>query len=243
MVSRSNETQSYVVRPGDSFWGLAQRFHTTVPEIAAANPGQNAAHLRIGQTLQIPADYIAPSTPSVPRPGQGAAALRDQLRLLWTQHVYWTRMVILSIAFSTPDAAATAQRLLQNPKDFEALFRPFYGAAVAAEFADLLTAHLNIAAALVKASKAGDSAAAAAAERQWYQNADEIAAFLNRINPFCPQQEWKEMMHRHLALTQNEANEILTQKYEESIRTFNQIEQQALKMADVMAQGITRQFS
>ena len=48
---------------------------------------------------------------------------------------------------------------------------------MAARFDSLLTSHLVIAAELVKAAKAGDSRAAADAERRWYANADEIAAF------------------------------------------------------------------
>jgi LysM repeat protein len=39
---------------GDTFYGLAQRFNTTVAAIAAANPGVNPNLLFIGQTLCIP---------------------------------------------------------------------------------------------------------------------------------------------------------------------------------------------
>ena len=64
------------------------------------------------------------------------------------------------------------------------LLKPFYGNRIAARFSNLIREHLVIAAELVKAAKAGNQKAAAAAERRWYANGEEIAEFLSRINPF-----------------------------------------------------------
>ena len=80
--------------------------------------------------------------------------------MLWEQHVVWTRLTIISIVFSLPDVDLLTNRLLRNPKDFEALLRPLYGDRVASWFADLFTSHLVIAAELVNAAKAGDTRAA-----------------------------------------------------------------------------------
>lgn len=120
--------------------------------------------------------------------------------------------------------------------------KPFYGENIAAAFAELFTRHLTIASELVRAAKAGDIAAAADAERRWYANADEIAAFLSRINPYWSVQEWQKMLYDHLAMTKAEAVAILTQKYEDGINIFERIEQEALVMADAMTQGLIRQF-
>src|SRR5689334_12914009 len=132
------------------------------------------------------------------------------MRLLWEQHVVWTRLTILSIVFGLPDVDLVTNRLLRNPKDFESALKPFYGDKIASEFADLFKSHLVIAAQLVKAAKAGDNKAAANAEKNWYANADEIAAFLGRINPFWSEKDWKTMLHEHLALTKSEAVAMLT---------------------------------
>ncbi|HEY8348961.1 MAG TPA: acetylglutamate kinase [Clostridia bacterium] len=169
-------------------------------------------------------------------------ALNNQLRLLWEQHVVWTRLTIISMVFDLPDVDPVTGRLLRNPKDFEALLKPLYGDGTAARFADLLTSHLVIAAELVKAAKAGDTGAAADAEKRWYANADEIAVFLGSINPCWSARQWQAMLREHLALTKSEAVNILTGKYAEGITVFDQIEKQALEMADVMVNGIIRQF-
>ncbi len=238
-----NGFYSYTIRPGDYLWLIARRLHTTVEEITAANPGIDAGNLMIGQTIHIP-NRCSPE-PAQPLSGgisRAEQTLSNQMRLLWEQHIYWTRMAILSTIFGSPDEKAVVDRLLQNPKDFEAALSPYYGEDNAAKFAELFTAHLTIAAELVQAAKAGDSAAADDAEKRWYANADQIAAFLGEINPNWSAQNWQKMLYDHLAMTKTEAVELLAQKYEDSIDTFDNIEQQALEMADMMTQGITKQF-
>jgi LysM repeat protein len=47
-------TFPYVIKAGDTFYLLAQRFHTTVAAITAANPGVDPYNLQIGQTICIP---------------------------------------------------------------------------------------------------------------------------------------------------------------------------------------------
>lgn len=237
-------TYPYAVQSGDSLWLIAQRFHTTIQEIASENPGLDINNLYIGQTICVPQGYRQmPAQPMPTGVSETEQTLSNHMRLLWEQHVYWTRMVILSIAFGLPDAEFVTNRLLRNPKDFEIALRPFYGEDIAAKFAELFTSHLTIAAELVKAAKAGNSAAAADAEKRWYGNADQIAAFLGSINPYWSMQEWQKMLYNHLAMTKTEAVDILTQKYADSISMFENIEQEALAMADMMTQGIAKQFS
>ncbi|MCO7176773.1 acetylglutamate kinase [Sporolactobacillus kofuensis] len=170
------------------------------------------------------------------------AELRNHLRMLWEQHVFWTRLVISGIVFDLPDLKSTTNRLLRNPKDFEQALAPLYGPAIASRFASLFTEHLVVAAQLVQAAKAGNNTAAAEAEKKWYANADQIAAFLGSINPYWSAKDWQTMLYNHLEMTKTEAVNFLTKKYEDSVTVLDQIEQQVLQMADVMAYGIARQF-
>jgi len=170
------------------------------------------------------------------------AELSNTLRRLWMEHVFWTRLFIVSAAFSLPDLQAVTDRLLQNPADFAKELKPLYGEAKAAQFKRLLTDHLLIAAALVNAAKAGDTEEAEKQRRLWYQNAESIARFLASINPFWSEKEWRNMLFEHLRMTEDEAVLILTMEYEKSIKVYDQIQAQALDMADVMTCGIIRQF-
>lgn len=168
--------------------------------------------------------------------------LRNQLRMLWEQHVYWTRFFIISTAASLPDLGDVTNRLLENPNDFGAAFTPFYGARIANRFRELLREHLMIGGDLVTAAKNQDMAKVDEDRIKWYQNADEISAFLAQINPYWQESNWKTMLYDHLEMTEQEATLRLAGRYAEDIQMFDQIEQEALKMADYMAEGIIRQF-
>lgn len=178
------------------------------------------------------------------RGGLTGAQLRvsNTLRRLWTEHVLWTRFFIISTAFDLPDLTFVTQRLLQNPHDFADALSPLYGEETAKRFDTLLTDHLLIAAALVNAAKAGDTSEADKQRKLWYANADKIANFLASINPFWRQRVWKDLLYRHLRMTEDEAALILTGQYNQSIKVFDDIQAEALKMADVMTCGIIRQF-
>jgi hypothetical protein len=168
--------------------------------------------------------------------------LANTIRRLWMEHVMWTREFIKSAAFNSPDIDAVTSRLLRNPSDFANLLRPFFGTQNTMIFENLLTDHLEIAAQLVKAAKAGDSAGAAEQRKKWYLNADEIAAFLHDINPCWSRKIWQDLFYEHLRMTEDEAVQILTGQYEASTAQFGAIEDEVLKMADYMVRGIVRRF-
>lgn len=234
----------YTIQPYDSLWLLAQKYDTNVDSILSANPGLDLNFLPIGKSIYIspgfrnyPQDIMKPPVVS-----NTQISLRNHLRMLWEQHVTWTRLVIVSMVFGLPDVDLVTNRLLRNPKDFQAALRTFYGDMNASKFANLFTSHLAIAGELVKAAKAGNKRAAADAEKRWYANADAIALFLSRINPNWSQSDWKTMLYEHLAMTKSEAVDMITKKYAAGIDQYDDIEKQALKMADAMAGGIVKQF-
>ncbi|UQZ37706.1 acetylglutamate kinase [Paenibacillus sp. PK3_47] len=164
------------------------------------------------------------------------------MRMLWEQHVAWTRMAITSLVFGLPDTDAVLARLLQNAPDMGNAFKPFFGENIGNTYTRLITEHLSIAADLVKAAKAGDTSSAAAAEKKWYANADEIISFLSSILSYLPKEEFKKMFYEHLALTQAEAVAMLNKDYKASIQIYDRIERQALMMADMIRNAILLQF-
>jgi len=200
--------------------------------------------------------YYRPYTPqriAVPRSEESNAqhnaciskagmALNQTFRTLWEQHVAWTRMLIISIAEGLEDEQAVTERLLRNPSDMAEVFRTYYGDKIASQFSKLFTEHLVIASELVKAAKAGDQKAAADAEARWYENADELATFLNRINPYWPKSVVLPMLQEHLKMTKEEAVQRLNKNYKADIATFDKIEKQALEMADAFTTGLIQQF-
>ncbi len=174
--------------------------------------------------------------------GSRQTELFGAMRLLWSQHVYWTRFFIISTAENIGDINEVTERLLKNPVDFAAVLKPYYGMRKAQKFQTLLTEHLKIGGDLVNAAKNADSARADELRRQWYENADDIAAFLACVNPFWCENKWRRMLYSHLDMTEKEAGLRLNREYRKDIAMFGQIEAEAMKMADDMSAGMIRQF-
>ncbi|WP_028558782.1 hypothetical protein [Paenibacillus pinihumi] len=168
--------------------------------------------------------------------------LNRKLRALWEQHIYWTRLTVNSIVGKLPDVEPTTNRLLRNPDDFAAVLSVYYGPELASDFAKLFREHLTIAAELTTQLRDGKTKEAAETEKRWYANADAIAAFLARINPYWSQKEWQQMLYEHLKLLTEEVAARIAGDYVKNVATNMEIEPQALEMADMMTTGIVQQF-
>lgn len=176
-----------------------------------------------------------------------AQAFHDAMRKLWEDHITWTRMVIVDFLAdpngTLPDTQASVDRLLQNQVDIGNAIKPFYGDEAGNHLTDLLTQHILIAAEILQDAKAGDTAALNDAVARWYANADEIAAFLNSLNPeFWPLDQMQEMMRMHLDLTLQEAVTYLHGDYAGSVAAYEQVHLEILEMADMLSTGIIEQF-
>ena len=168
------------------------------------------------------------------------------MRKLWEDHIVWTRQYIVSAATLPGDLAdigPTTDRLLANQTDIGNALKPFYGEAAGDQVTALLRDHILTAAQLVAAAKAGDAAGVEQASAAWYANGDDIAVALNGLNP----RHWdlhhlKVMMKAHLDRTLEEAVARLQGRYADDIAAYEAIHADILEMADMLSDGIVRQF-
>jgi LysM repeat protein len=234
---------TYRIQPGDNYWLIAQRYHTTVGNLMKANPGVNPYYLHVGQYISIPISQPAAQYARQNQSySQKAVDLLSDNRSLWEEHVAWTRMTIISLVFKLPDLDFVIARLLQNATDMGEMIKPLYGEAAATRYSTLIKEHLLFAADLVKAAIAGDQQAAMAAEKKWYANADEIAAFLNKVNPYLPEEKVREMFYHHLDLTKQEAVSMINKDYQKDIAIYDEIEKQAREMADTISKAMIKLY-
>lgn len=168
--------------------------------------------------------------------------LLEQMNLVWEQHIMWTRMLLISIAENLKDLDATQNRLLRNPRDIADIFRIYYGNNVANEIQRLLTEHLTIGKELIVALKNKDNEKANMLNTNWYKNADKMAEFFSRINPFYGKEEVRQMFYEHLKLTTNEVNARLKGNYVEDINAYDLVQREILKMSKFFVNGIINQF-
>ena len=168
--------------------------------------------------------------------------LRDDMRKLWSDHVIWTRQYINAAVANEPTAAPAAERLMKNQEDIGKAIVPFYGEAAGTKLTDLLKQHITIAVDLVKAAKSGDKAKLTDGDKRWHDNAAEIATFLSGANPNWNKEAVLAMLNEHLTLTTEELTTRIEKKWAENTAVFDKIYDQALMMADAMADGIIKQF-
>jgi hypothetical protein len=171
-----------------------------------------------------------------------AAALKQDMRRLWTDHVVWTRDYIIAAVGDQPDAPAAANRLMKNQEDIGGAVAKFYGAAAGQQLTTLLKEHISIAVDLIKAAKAGDKAGQQAADANWQQNGVAIAEFLSKANPNWPRATLVDMMQGHLSTTTTEVVARLNKNWDADVRAYDEVYRHILMMSDALADGIIKQF-
>jgi len=169
--------------------------------------------------------------------------VRAAMRQLWDDHVFWTRLYIVSALGDLPDKQVTTERLLRNQTDLGNAIKPFYGDAAGTKLTALLRDHILIAADIVTAAKAGDAAKLESSKTRWVSNADDIASFLSTANPsHWPAADMKTMMREHLDLTTAELTARLQKDWAADGAAFEKVRTQILRMSDMLADGVAAQF-
>jgi hypothetical protein len=229
-----------VTRPIPLFVTALVAFFSAMGALAVSNGGAHA-HGNDAHHADLASTAITVSkTPTATKKG---LALHDGMRKLWEDHITWTRLAIISLEGDTPDTDATVTRLLRNQADIGDAVKPFYGEAAGNELTQLLREHILIAADIIVAAKAGDSAQLAAAQESWVANADEIAALLHSVNPRnWPLDVMKDEMHMHLQLTTEEAVAHLQGDWDADVAAYDKVHDHILHMADLLSNGLIKQF-
>lgn len=205
--------------------------------VAAATPAREPA--------QPPAPSPMPPTPTaaVSAPRIDPLVFQQAVRKLWEDHVTWTRVYIISALAGLPEADTAAQRLLQNQVDIGDALKPFYGDPAGSQLTALLKDHILTAAGLLAAAKSGDNAKVESVSKSWYDNANQIAGFLNSANPDgWPLSDMQSMMKTHLDLTLEEATARLKGDWAGDVAAYDKVHAEILGMADMLAEGIIQQF-
>jgi len=196
------------------------------------------------------------------------SAPQPSMRQLWSDQVFFTRRYIIAALRGSPvsealvrmlhgavppiatapgvrdlvphfgpgDAAAI--RLLENVEAMGEALVPHFGKKAGTAFTHLLRQHILIAVQLVSAARSGNISKFKLEDERWIANADEIADFLNRLNPSWPRHEVARRLQLLLQLTKDEAVARVTGDVDGERRTFDRIYSEAMELADVLTTGL-----
>lgn len=180
--------------------------------------------------------YIQPAACSCNQ--MKVSELHENMRKAWRQHVYWTRMLITSIAEDRDDLSTIKTMLMQNAEAIANVFAPYVSMEAAKEITALLSEHLQIGGDLITALKDNDMDKAEGLNKQWYANADKIAEVLSNLNPKYDKEKLCDMLYEHLDLVKKQTDAHLQKDYPAEFRIFDRMEEDAEKMADYLAEGL-----
>ena len=169
-----------------------------------------------------------------------AAVLRD----LWVGHIFWVRNLSIAI-FNTNDAAMKAAegQAVSNAKSIAATIEPFYGAAAKEVFFKLLAGHYGAVKAYLVATASGDASAQANATQSLTSNAEEIAIFLSKANPYLQKDALHSLLLAHGGHHIRQIQELKDRKYDAEAKTWEDMKNHIYQIADATADALAKQFT
>lgn len=169
-------------------------------------------------------------------------SLRLAMRKLWEEHIGYTRNFIITTLAGLLDQPALIQRLLRNQDHIGSAIKPYYGDAAGSQLSQLLREHINIAADIVVAAKAGDATLVRSKQQEWTANGVAIAVLLSGANINWARADLENMLQRHLDLTTRAVVARLGADWEGDIRAYDEGHEHMLMFADTLSIGIINQF-
>lgn len=171
-----------------------------------------------------------------------AFELKTAMRKLWEDHITWTRVYIISALAGLEDLSAATERLLQNQVDLGNAIKPLYGEDAGNQLAALLKDHILIAAQVVAAAKKGAEQELKDSSKKWYENADALAEFLSKANPYADKKVLQDFLYTHLVLTTGEVTSRLKKEWKADIDFYDKGHEHMLMFSDALVDAIVKQF-
>lgn len=164
-------------------------------------------------------------------------------RELWIQYFIWMTDYLNNIVCVFGNTSFIIGRIKEALQNFVTEFEKYYGHGNAITFEIFLINHLNYATNLLNAIKVGDIRKASAARTEWYKNADDIVNLFSTINPYWSKQELQNLIYDHMRLVENQFIYRLNNKCITEIIRDENVNNQILKIANYMTEGILQQFN
>ncbi|WP_332632381.1 glycosyltransferase [Halalkalibacter flavus] len=204
--------------------------------------------LLMGMILLIPLIMFAGSISTYAKNqeqciSQTEVKFENEFRRLWIDHVLWTSNYITSATTAgAEDQKQVLSRLLKNQEDIGNAVKPIYGEEAGNKLTDLLKEHIVIAGKIVDAAKSGNETLVNQLNKEWYKNAEEIAAFLSSANPYLENEDLKKLLFMHLELVANDLSASLVKDWDARIVAIDEGVTHIILMSDAISAGIVKQF-
>lgn len=174
---------------------------------------------------------------------QKQVQFQNDFRRLWIDHVLWTSNYITSATTAgAEDQKEVLNRLLRNQVEIGDAIKPLYGDEAGTKLTNLLTEHIEIAGQLVNAAIDNNESSVDELNKEWYRNADDIAAFLSSANPNLSQDELDDLLETHLKLVADDLEASINKDWDARIESIDEGVSHIIMMADTISKAVIKQF-
>ena len=152
---------------------------------------------------------------------------------LWVHHLLYTRLVVMAFLSDDKSINSLMNRLMKNQHDIGDLMGIKYGSKVGHTITNELVKHITIAGSVLAAVKANDKAAQTKSIKEFYDNANNIGVYLDKLmytNVFA------HHMKMHIETLVNDVIAYSTKQYDSDIKLLDTYVNAGLDMAFDMAQ-------
>jgi hypothetical protein len=168
----------------------------------------------------------------------------ESLRELWLGHIFWVRNVSIAAIDRNDLAAKVAeQQAVANAKAIAASIEPFYGAPAKESFFKLLAGHYGAVKAYLVATVAGEPVAQGRATQTITSNAEEIAIFLSKANPYLPKDAVNALLLAHGSHHIQQIQQLKDRQYEAEAQTWEEMKNHVYQIANATADALAKQFA
>ncbi len=168
--------------------------------------------------------------------------LSNLLRRYWSDNIHWTRGLYISTLFDLENKPYIERRMLRNATDISNVFRFLYGDAVAERIERILSEYTTTFFEMSDALAHQDMDTANKLYQRLFEQLDELVQVLGNTNRYIDKEELRVMLYDLLYLSQEEASQIYSRQYQESIDQYDEIYDQATRIADYLARAIIEQI-
>ncbi len=168
----------------------------------------------------------------------------SQMNLIFNARIYyrrlttWTRAYILSKYFQMGSTEDMFGRLFLESLDIGEMLRIIFGRLYSEQYGHLLSQFVILLHSLLSAQQEGNTEAIAHNVERMYKNVADRAKFLDTINPYWDEAEYKYLLETYLQSTIELSDLFITGEYDKDIEIYDRLKEHTDEMGDVFALGL-----
>lgn len=174
-------------------------------------------------------------------PSQGEANIifRGRIALMEIAIWIWSYLEAVSLNSDAELQQVIIAKLQSVPQKYGSMLKIFFGEGIADEYTVLLSDYIMLLINFINAQKNGDAKASDEYKKQLYQNVDQRADYLAKVNPFWQTESLKSLLYNYTNMLIDESTAFLSKDYKKSANIFDRLLSYSSIIGDYLVEGIT----